>query len=140
MDKSGLEKPDMRIYKRKNKHGLYENCLIIPLKYFGKDIETYTSQSDKLSYLLTILYVHDGREDYETFCESWEYEKLEERIAEYYEKYGRHIDKIIVPPSSTKEAGFDHQSFYDYESIEDLKIDPVDFVFNKYIALHTDCD
>lgn len=139
LDKSGLEKPDMRIYKRKNKEGETKRYIYVPLQYFGKDIVTYKSQRDKLSYLLTTAYVHSGS-DLEDFMDSYAFKDIERDIVDYYKECGKETDGIMILSESEKNAGLDHQSYYDYEYIEDFPLSVVDFVFNRYIALHTDCD
>lgn len=136
---SGLEKPNMRIYTRKI-DGIPNKCIIVPLEYFGKDNCTYNTQKEKLSYLLTICYHTENCYSIEDLYENYSFKSIEQNIIDYYRENGKELDRILIEKGSENECGFDHQSMDDYSSIWDFPINIKDFVFNKYIALHTDCD
>ena len=114
-----------------NKNGEIE----IDFGEFGKDERLYTSQYDKLSYLITCLYYLSGWE-IEDIYNKWEFEIIKKAVCNYTGAVGI---KIL----GKKEPDIDHQSqpygcieiinSYDEEAV-------IDFVFNKYISLKTDCD
>lgn len=102
---------------------------------FGKDERLYTSQYDKLSYLITCLYYLSGW-NVEDIYEKWEFEIIEEAICEHSGAKGIHI-------VGKNEPHIDHQSM-PYSNIEIINAydedEVINFVFNKYISLKTDCD
>lgn len=114
-----------------NKDGYIE----VDFGEFGKDEKLYTSQYDKLSYLITCLYYLSGW-DVEGIYEKWEFEIIEEAICEYSGAKGIRI-------LGKNEPHIDHQSV-PYSDIEIInaydKDEVINFVFNKYVSLKTDCD
>lgn len=114
-----------------NKDGYIE----VDFGYFGKDERLYTSQYDKLSYLITCLYYLSGW-DVEGIYEKYEFGYVEEAICEYSGAKGIRI-------VGKNEPYIDHRSvpYLDIEIINSYDKDEViNFVFNKYVSLKTDCD
>ncbi len=114
-----------------NKEGKIE----VDFGEFGKDLCLYTSQYDKLSYLMTCLYYLSGY-DIDDIYENWEFENIENAICEYTGAKGIKILGKVEPY-------IDHQSIpdYDIEIINAYDKDAViNFVFNKNVSLKTDCD
>ena len=102
---------------------------------FGKELRVYTSQYDKLSYLITCLYYLSSYE-VDDIYEKWEFENIEKAICEYTGATGIKILGKVEPY-------IDHQSIpsYDIEIINTYDKDAViNFVFNKNVSLKTDCD
>lgn len=99
---------------------------------FGKDKRIYTSQYDKLSYLITCLYYLSGYDIYD----KWEFREIQDAICKYTGATGI---KIL----GEQEPEIDHQS-QPYGNIEIVNVYDEDavinFVFNKYVSLKTDCD
>ena len=152
-----LSKPNLREL-RINKDGIIK----IPLGYFGKDYRIYSSQKEKLSYIMTAFYCCFG-EDINKFNDDshWDssyWSDIKMAIIEYINKScpDKHcIDIIPVYPKKTKnayghygyydwEVGFDHQTYPNYLSdcIVNLynpqKV--LNFIFNKDLVLETNCD
>ena len=114
-----------------NKDGYIE----VDFGEFGKDERLYTSQYDKLSYLITCLYYLSGW-DVEDIYEKYEFEYIEKAICEYSGAKGiRILDK--------NEPHIDHQSV-PYSNIGIINVydkdEVINFVFNKYVSLKTDSD
>jgi hypothetical protein len=129
--KAGLE--PCKIRRNKN------NEIVVDYGQFDKDERLYTSQEDKLSYLVTLIAYIAGNYDGGTneVYNSYEFERLSEAICEYSGASGIHIKDKETPY-------IDHQSipgicsgciidFYDSDDV-------INFVFNKDISLHTTCD
>lgn len=114
-----------------NKDGEIE----IDFGQFGKDERIYTSQYDKLSYLITCLYYLSGWE-VEDIYDKWEFKEIQDAICKYTGAKGI---KIL----GEQEPEIDHQS-QPYDGIEIINVYDEDavinFVFNKYVSLKTDCD
>lgn len=127
ISKDGREPSNLKI----NKDGKIE----IDFGTFDKNYDIYDSQYDKLSYLITCLYYLSGWE-IEDIYNKWEFEEIEKAICEYT---GARGIKIL----GEKEPYIDHQS-QPYSEIEIInaydKDSVIDFVFNKYVSLKTDCD
>lgn len=114
-----------------NKDGEIE----IDFGQFGKDKRIYTSQYDKLSYLITCLYYLSGY-DISDIYDKWEFREIQDAICKYTGATGI---KIL----GEQEPEIDHQSqpcgnieivnVYDEDAV-------INFVFNKYVSLKTDCD
>ena len=128
IDKSGREKSRLK----PNKDG----AIVAHFGKFGKELEYYNTQSEKLSYLVSLLYYYSGDYDMESIYNLYEFGLLKEAVC----KYTGANDLIIAPG----EPEIDHQSqpwngedtlvnFYDEDQI-------IDFMFNKYITLKTACD
>lgn len=124
----GLEKSNLKL----NKEGKIE----ITFGSFGKDFNIYSSQYDKLSYLITLLYYISNGFNYESIYDNYEFKLVEEAICEYTGAKGIKILTKYKPE-------IDHQSqpYYGIEIVNVYNKDEIiNFVFNKYISLKTDCD
>lgn len=102
---------------------------------FGKDYQIYSSQYDKLSYLITLCSYCVGR--YGDIMDSYQFKQIEEAVVNYTDCNGIIIDEV-------EEPYIDHQSAPWEENIEIIDIYDkdaiIDFVFNSYVSLKTDCD
>lgn len=143
ISKDGMEKPNLRI-RRKKIDGKFYRFLYVPLGTFGKNHQLFTDQEEKLSYLVTIAYLTNGGRDLEHMEESYAYKDMEEEIVKYCNEAGYNVEGFYVDPKTEKYADIDHQTICDYYGIDDfyhiMGVNFVDFVFNKYISLETDCD
>lgn len=114
-----------------NKNGEIE----IDFGEFGKDYFLYTSQYDKLSYLITCLYYLSGY-DIEDIYDRSEFTEISDAVCRYTGATGIKILGEIEP-------SIDHQSI-PYDSIEIIDAydedQIINFIFNKYVSLKTDCD
>lgn len=135
-----------------------DGIIRIPIKYFGKNYKDYSSQEDKLSYIVTFFWCYFG-EDISTF-ESNEWKTgywidIKKELIEYINKNKTSkrecIDIIPCLPHDLeyddyyyKIAGFDHQMYP--TGLDDCIVDlynpeaVIQFIFNKNIILRTDCD
>jgi len=149
-----LSKPNLREL-RINKDGVIK----IPLGYFGKDYRIYSSQKEKLSYIMTFFYCWFG-EDITKFedKDDWEasyWADIKKAIIDYINTScpDKHCTNIVpVLPKKIKteygycdwEVGFDHQTYPSYldDCIVNLYIPQkvVEFIFNKNVGLETNCD
>lgn len=143
-----LSKPNLKEL-RIDKDGVIK----IPLGYFGKDYRIYSSQKEKLSYIMTIFYCWFG-EDITRFenkvdWQSSYWEDIKEAIISYINAScpNKHcVDIIPILPKNCYdwEVGFDHQTYPTY--LEDCIVDlynpkkVLEFIFNKDMALETNCD
>ena len=87
---------------------------------------------------MTICYLTDGHLNLEDMTDSWAFKDLEREICEYCK-----CDGIKIDPKTEGLAYIDHQTMNDYSYMDDFRyshMDYVDFVFNSYVSLHTDCD
>ena len=114
---------------------------------FGWEIETYSSQGSKLSYLLTMIACVNGltpswyEKDFgylrTEITELDDFKTLNDEIIEYTRcEYGLYIDESY--------GYIDHQSFEDYRSLKDFLNDwgvknCIEFIFGNVIV-HTDND
>ena len=114
-----------------NKEGKIE----IDFGSFGKEHREYTSQYDKLSYLITCLYYIAGY-DIENIYNQWEFDNIEKVVCSYTGATGIEILGKVEP-------------FIDHQSIPDNTIDiintydsdmVINFIFNKSVSLKTSCD
>lgn len=120
---TGLKPSNLKI----NKDGIIE----VEFGSFDNEYGIYNTQYEKLQYLLSFI----GYENYylEDFYNSYCFQNVRDAVCEY----AKAKDIIIV---GDKEPYIDHQSadtcvidLYDKDEI-------INFVFNEYIALKTDCD
>ena len=139
ISKEGLDKPNLEIRRRKREDGTFGKYIIGRFGSFDKNTCDYFTQDEKLSYLLTICFLTDGHSCLEDMLDSWEFSELEDEIKEYMKDYCE-VDGIKIDKSSIDEAYIDHQTLTDYFSLSDFKMDYKDFVFNRFIGLHTTCD
>lgn len=114
-----------------NKHGEIE----VDFGQFGKDLCFYNSQYDKLSYLITCLYYLSGYEVSDIY-DRLEFREIQDAVCKYTGATGI---KIL----GEQEPEIDHQS-QPYSGIEIIDVYDEDavinFVFNRYVSLKTDCD
>ena len=126
IDKGGREPSNLPVKDRK---------IQIDFGRFGKDERVFSSQYDKLSYLITCCYYLCGF-DYEDIYDNYEFQRIQEVVCRYAGVKGIRI-------IGKNEPSIDHQS-QPYEGIEIINTyhddEIIDFVFNKYISLGTDCD
>ena len=138
-----LSKPNFREL-RINKDGVIK----ISLRYFGRDHKIYSSQKEKLSYILTFLWCYFG-ENIEWFVDkdhNYYWQDIKDEIIFYINKFSPDILCTDIIPVYPKKGlvGFDHQTYPDY--LDDCLVnlyDPkkvVEFIFNKNIALETNSD
>ena len=102
---------------------------------FGSDLHLYVSQYDKLSYLMTCLYYLAGY-DAGAVYDRWEFREIQNAVCKYTGAAGI---KIL----GEEEPAIDHQSqpHYEINLVNIYDEDAViNFIFNKHIALKTDCD
>ena len=105
---------------------------------FGKDGTVYSSQEDKLSYLVTQCYYLGGWEYDVNRDNNYHFKNIEDAIIDYTDAKGIRI--------IGGEPDIDHQTIdlMDYElnliqnEYDEKEIQS--FVFNKYISLLCDCD
>ena len=104
---------------------------------FGKEYEIYTTQYDKLSYLITLCYYctnpHQNTEN------TYQFKYIEDAIRSYI---GNECKGIII--DEEYEPYIDHQSYPcdgDIEIVNVYDINSINnFVFNEYISLKTESD
>lgn len=114
-----------------NKQGEIE----VDFGQFGKEEHIYTSQYDKLSYLITCLYYLSGY-TLENIYDNAEFQDMQDVICKYagatririLGKQKPEIECQSIPEEKIK--------------IIDTLVDDtlIDFVFNKYVSLKTDMD
>ena len=110
-----------------------EGYIVVPFGKFGKDVEYFTEQEDKLSYLITKLYYKCGW-DIEDILNSYKFHCLEKAIMSYVDGCrGIKIDSSIEPEIDHQSSDKDFIDWYDADAI-------IGFVFGKDIALKTSCD
>lgn len=148
-----LSKPNLREL-RINKDGVIK----IPFGYFGRDYRIYSSQKEKLSYILTFFWcclnedINEFNNSNNYRCSYWQ--DIKETIINYINTScpNKHcVDIIPIYPKKTKDTyndynriGFDHQSYPAY--LEDCVIDlynpkkVLEFIFNKNMGLETNSD
>ena len=82
---------------------------------FGKELRVYTSQYDKLSYLITCLYYLSGYE-VDDIYEKWEFENIKKAICEYTGATGiKILGKVEggeIVPSNESSPMFSAASFF----------------------------
>ncbi len=146
-----LSKPNLKEL-RIDKDGVIK----IPLGYFGKDHRIYSSQKEKLSYIMTTFYCCFGEditrfEDKDDWTVSY-WTDIKKAIIDYINTScpDKHCTNIVPVKTKTKygyhelEVGFDHQTYPSY--LEDCRVNlynpqtVVEFIFNKNMALETGCD
>lgn len=100
---------------------------------FGRDVNCYDSQEDKLAYMLTCCAYNVGEDD--RIYDHWLFEEVEKIIKEYC-----HCDGLEIDFSSR--AYLDHQSIpeYDFDLFYPEPENIKNFIFNKNIRLTTCSD
>lgn len=121
----GLEPSELKL----NKDGNIE----VEFGEFGKDYRIYNTQYEKLQYLISfIAYNYSYYYDLDDLYENYDYSEVRDAICEYT---GAN-DIVIVGET---QPYIDHQSQY-HCVIRLYKDEIINFVFNKFITLKTDCD
>lgn len=125
--KDGREPSKLKI----NKDGMIE----VDFGQFDKDFHLYTTQYEKLQYLITCLYYLSSF-NYEDIYDHYEFGLIQDAVCKYAGAQGI---KLLCQT----EPEIDHQS-QPYSGIEIINVfsdeEILDFVFNKYVILKTDCD
>ena len=114
-----------------------EGYILIDYGSFGKDLEYFKTQFEKLSYLVTCCYYVSSGFYLDDVYENYSFEQIQRAVCEYTGAKGI---KIL----GKNDPDIDHQSqpeddwdfvinIFDEEQV-------INFVFNKYVALKTDCD
>jgi len=102
---------------------------------FGKELNYYNSQYDKLSYLITCLYYLSSF-GYDDIYNTYLFKEIQNTVCEYAGANGIEIIGDVEP-------SIDHQS-QPYDDIELVNVydkeELINFIFNKNILLKTDCD
>ena len=128
-------------------------------EYYGKDEKDYKGQREKLTYIVTWMYIYFGCNldelidsyIWKNFCyEFSKYVNNTKRKNSWYQQncHGVWIDQTITGGNGEGSYDYlDHQSMpygkYDAENcIVDLYDTEqlINFIFNPYLWLHTDCD
>lgn len=138
---AGMEEPKLKTIEKDG-----EKYILVSLNSFDNSEKTYTSQDDKLSYILTLIYILTCGVDAEDLKNKYAYQILEGRILHYCHKFNLDIYGIYV--DNFKNAYIDHQTlnkyygnyFDEYDFTDHMGVDYITFVFNKYVFLHTDSD
>lgn len=133
-----------------------DNKIHIEFGEFGWEIDSYTEQNNKLSYLVTMLVETEGRglSTPEELFETEGYKTINEEISNYCKCDGIHIDSKLESRSYRykdnaeyyldHDGYIDHQSTEDYESVKDFleqnNTNVIDFVFNTSVVVNTDND
>ena len=103
---------------------------------FGNDFRLYRTQEEKLSYVVSLFYYICGWRK-EDIYEDWAFREFSDAVAEYTGTKGV---KIVG-----REPSIDHQSQPESSDGNDVlnlynTSFLMQFVFNKYVCLKTDCD
>jgi hypothetical protein len=127
-------------------------------QYYGRDLVEYKTQEEKLKYICTWMYVYYGN-DIKQMYDGYEWKEFETKFCDYVNNHSNskqriyHCNGIKINKIKSKydygSAGdfLDHQScpyglwntegfifnFYDTDML-------VNFIFNPYLWLQTDCD
>lgn len=130
ISKDGLEPSKLKL----NKNGNIE----VEFAEFGKDYMVYDTQYEKLQYLLSFIAYESGYyycdvSDLEELYEHYNFRTIRDAVCEY----AGANDIVIVGEDN---AYIDHQSADDCVVNLWDEDEIINFVFNKYAALKTDCD
>lgn len=129
IDKSGLEPSQLKITD--------DGIIYVRYGTFGKDYDVFDSQYDKLSYLISLCYFL-GTGFGDDIYDYYEFKCVEEAICEYTGAKNIRVSNVDDYPD------IDHQM--QPSCVGDCIVDlyssqaVIDFVFNKYVSLVTDCD
>lgn len=125
ISKDGLEPSELKL----NKDGNIE----VELGEFGKNYMIYNTQYEKLQYLISFIAYGCYYYDLEELYKNYDFMTVRNAVCEY-----TGANDIIVVGEA--EAHIDHQSA-DECVINLWNSDAIiNFIFNKYVALETDCD
>ena len=124
-------------------------------QYYGKEAEDFVSQEDKLKYVCTWMYIYNGCRNLNDIDNDWimsYWQNFVHAFCNYVNKSNINNNKCIgikVYPDNGDEVYdyLDHQSvpygLYDDDNcVVDLYNTEqlINFIFNPYMSLHTDCD
>lgn len=127
IDGSGLEPSKLNIDK--------DGYIRVEFGSFGREYRIYSSQYEKLQYLITCLYYITY--SVEEIYDSYNFELICNIVCDYTGAFGI---KIV---GDENKAYIDHQSI-PYDGIKIINIyddeEVKNFIFNKYVSLKTDCD
>lgn len=120
----------------------------IKIRYWGKKLEYFPNQKDKLSYLLTcVAYCCGcgyGNDDYERYYDDYRFKYIEEAVVHYYEETTGKSDCLGIRVDNLADAKIDHQSIPEYGEVPFVSVwdekSIQNFIFNSYISLKTDHD
>jgi len=117
-------------------------------EYYGKDEKDYKGQREKLTYIVTWMYIYYGCNLEDLFKGSL-WEEFNTSFVDYVGNSckGIWIDKTMLDGGEIAGDYLDHQSapYGEYDG-ENCVVDLYDteqlinFIFNPYLWLHTDCD
>lgn len=130
ISKDGLEPSKLEL----NKDGNIE----VEFGEFGKEHIIYDTQYEKLQYLISFIAYNCGfyycsTSDLEDLYENYDFKEVRDAICEY-----TGANDIVVIGETN--AYIDHQSADDCVINMWYPDEIINFVFNKYVALKTDCD
>ena len=117
-------------------------------EYYGKDAKDYTGQREKLTYVVTWMYIYYGC-NIEELYNGHMWKDFNKYFADYVGNSckGILIDKTMFDGDEIAGDYLDHQSIpygkYDTENCIVNLYDTeqlINFIFNPYLWLHTDCD
>lgn len=117
-------------------------------EYYGKDAKDYKGQREKLTYIITWMYIYYGC-NFEELCKGSLWKEFNTSFVDYVGNgcKGIWIDKTMLDGGEMAGDYLDHQSIpygiYDSENCIVNLYDTeqlINFIFNPYLWLHTDCD
>ena len=117
-------------------------------EYYGKDAKDYKGQREKLTYIVTWMYIYFGC-SIEDLYNQYLWKDFNNAFVDYVGNgcKGIWIDKTMFNGGETAGDYLDHQSIpygiYDSENCIVNLYDTeqlINFIFNPYLWLHTDCD
>lgn len=121
----------------KNKLKMKDGYVLTDFGSFGKEENIYTSQNDKLSYLLTEIY-YINHWQIEGIEETYQFKCIEEAIKDYDESV------LGIKILNKKMPEIDHQAQPEYGDLRFVnywdKSSVQNFLFNNNIGIKTDCD
>ena len=117
-------------------------------QYYGKDEKDYKGQREKLTYIVTWMYIYYGC-NLEDLFKGSSWKEFNTSFVDYIGNgcKGIWIDKTMFDGDEMAGDYLDHQSIpYGKYNAENCVVDLYDteqlinFIFNPYLWLHTDCD
>ena len=124
ISKDVLEPSELKL----NKDGNIE----VEFGEFGKDYMIYSTQYEKLQYLVSFIAYNYNYYDLDELYENYDFSEVRDAICEY-----TGANDIVVVGEA--------QPYIDHQSADDCVIrlykdEIINFIFNKFITLKTDCD
>ena len=127
IDGSGLEPSNLKLDN--------DGYIRVEFGSFGREYRIYSSQYEKLQYLITCLYYLTT--SVEEIYDSYDFERICNIVCDYTGAFGIKIigdeNKAYIDHQSIPYDGIDIVNTYDEDEVKN-------FIFNKYISLKTDCD